>query len=275
MDMVTLNKCLKLLYSNDPDSTEQMKIMLEDTIKTRYGIRVQINLSGLGLNNSSDSSSFNEDDSPVPAKKSKYMIQSSPVYPDIDNADESDTTDSDGSMSLEILENDLTCCVCRGLAIGTRNRLVECLECHALYHQECHSPPIADDVNDPRLVWYCTSCTKVMNKTHGSSGKGSPASSGSSSSNSGSSSKSSSKSSSSSSRTSNFSSFSSSNKSFGGSPVAGKSVNSINKEFTANSTSKNNNSVVAPKINIISTDKRLQILKRKAVKKQEKRKLNK
>lgn len=54
-----------------------------------------------------------EDDLPIPTKKLKYMIQSSPVYPDLDNGDESDTTDSDGSMSLEILENDLTCCVCR------------------------------------------------------------------------------------------------------------------------------------------------------------------
>lgn len=235
MDMVTLNKCLKLLHSNDPDSTEQMKVMLEETIKAKYGIRVQINLSGLGVNNNSDS--FNEDEVPVQGKKPKYMIPTPPMYPDIENAEDSESTDSDGSMSLEILENDLTCCVCRGLAVGARNRLVECLECHALYHQECHSPPIADDVNDPRLVWYCTSCTKVMNKTQGSSGKGSPASSGSSSSNSGGSSKSSSKSSSSSSRTSNFSSFSSSNKSFG--------------------------------------DKRLQIMKKKAAKKQEKRKLNK
>lgn len=59
MDMITLNKCLKLLHSDDPDSTDQLKTMLEETIKTRYGIRVQINLSGLGVNNSSDSSSFN------------------------------------------------------------------------------------------------------------------------------------------------------------------------------------------------------------------------
>lgn len=54
-----------------------------------------------------------EDDMPMPAKKAKYMVQSSPVYADIENDEESDTTDSDGSMSLEILENDLTCCVCR------------------------------------------------------------------------------------------------------------------------------------------------------------------
>lgn len=59
MDMATLNKCLKLLHSNEPDSTEQMKMMLEETLKSKYGTRVQINLSGVGSNNSSDSSSFN------------------------------------------------------------------------------------------------------------------------------------------------------------------------------------------------------------------------
>lgn len=56
MDMLTMQKWLRLLFSDDPDSTDQMRIMLEETIKTKYGVRVQLNLSGLGVNNNSDSS---------------------------------------------------------------------------------------------------------------------------------------------------------------------------------------------------------------------------
>ena len=49
--------------------------------------------------------------------------------------------------------------------MGTRNRLVECQECHQLYHQECHKPPVTDqDVNDPRLVWYCAKCANKLKK---------------------------------------------------------------------------------------------------------------
>lgn len=47
------------------------------------------------------------------------------------------------------------------------NRLVECQECHGLYHQECHQPPINEaeiPVNDPRLAWYCATCKKKLNK---------------------------------------------------------------------------------------------------------------
>lgn len=53
----------------------------------------------------------------------------------------------------------------RSFDVFPRNRLVECQECHALYHQECHKPPVTDqDVNDPRLVWYCAKCTKSLKK---------------------------------------------------------------------------------------------------------------
>lgn len=54
---------------------------------------------------------------------------------------------------------------CRSFDVFPRNRLVECQECHALYHQECHKPPVTDqDVNDPRLVWYCAKCAKSLKK---------------------------------------------------------------------------------------------------------------
>ncbi|KAL9979375.1 hypothetical protein ACROYT_G017029 [Oculina patagonica] len=43
------------------------------------------------------------------------------------------------------------------------NQLVECHECHSLYHQRCHEPRVTDsEVNDPRHVWYCAQCVRRM-----------------------------------------------------------------------------------------------------------------
>lgn len=72
-----------------------------------------------------------------------------------------------GSADAEdfAMEMGLACVVCRQLDVTPRNRMIECQECHSLYHQECHRPPVTDnEVNDPRHVWYCIRCTKNMRK---------------------------------------------------------------------------------------------------------------
>lgn len=54
---------------------------------------------------------------------------------------------------------------CRQMTVTSGNQLVECQECHNLYHQDCHKPQVTDkDVNDPRLVWYCARCTRQMKR---------------------------------------------------------------------------------------------------------------
>eukprot|EP00057_Strongylocentrotus_purpuratus_P026192 XP_011680666.1 PREDICTED: integrator complex subunit 12 [Strongylocentrotus purpuratus] len=59
----------------------------------------------------------------------------------------------------------LACVVCKDLEISAGNTLIECQECHNLYHQKCHTPPVTDtDPNDPRLVWYCAQCKRNMKK---------------------------------------------------------------------------------------------------------------
>lgn len=63
--------------------------------------------------------------------------------------------------------------VCKQIEITNNNQLFECQDCLCLYHQECHKPPITKkDINDPRLVWYCSKCSKNMKKV----GKPTPAS---------------------------------------------------------------------------------------------------
>ncbi|CAG5117660.1 unnamed protein product, partial [Candidula unifasciata] len=49
--------------------------------------------------------------------------------------------------------------------VSSGNQLVECQECHSLYHQECHKPPVTEeDVSDPRFVWYCSRCSRSLKK---------------------------------------------------------------------------------------------------------------
>lgn len=56
--------------------------------------------------------------------------------------------------------------VCRTSFSSTMNKLVECVDCHRHYHQDCHFPPITDmDLNDPRLVWYCSTCEDNISAT--------------------------------------------------------------------------------------------------------------
>lgn len=58
------------------------------------------------------------------------------------------------------------CPLCfRQMTVTMGNQLVECQECHNLYHQDCHKPQVTDkEVNDPRLVWYCARCTRQMKR---------------------------------------------------------------------------------------------------------------
>ncbi|XP_054582818.1 integrator complex subunit 12 isoform X2 [Eptesicus fuscus] len=63
------------------------------------------------------------------------------------------------------MEMGLACVVCRQMTVVSGNQLVECQECHNLYHQDCHKPQVTDkEVNDPRLVWYCARCTRQMKR---------------------------------------------------------------------------------------------------------------
>ncbi|XP_004703350.1 integrator complex subunit 12 isoform X2 [Echinops telfairi] len=63
------------------------------------------------------------------------------------------------------MEMGLACVVCRQMTVTSGNQLVECQECHNLYHQDCHKPQVTDkEVNDPRLVWYCARCTRQMKR---------------------------------------------------------------------------------------------------------------
>lgn len=58
---------------------------------------------------------------------------------------------------------DLMCLVCHSMDVSARNRLIECAECHSLYHQDCHHPRISDsDANEQEFSWCCSSCKEKI-----------------------------------------------------------------------------------------------------------------
>uniref|UniRef100_H3DL00 Integrator complex subunit 12 n=1 Tax=Tetraodon nigroviridis TaxID=99883 RepID=H3DL00_TETNG len=90
--------------------------------------------------------------SPITVQTSKDLL------PNISDYDETNADDF-------AMEMGLACVVCRQMTVSMGNQLVECQECHNLYHQDCHKPQVTDkDVNDPRLVWYCARCTRQMKR---------------------------------------------------------------------------------------------------------------
>ncbi|XP_077461125.1 integrator complex subunit 12 isoform X2 [Stigmatopora argus] len=90
--------------------------------------------------------------SPVTVQTSKDLL------PNINDYDET-------NADVFAMEMGLACVVCRQMTVSMGNQLVECQECHNLYHQDCHKPQVTDkEVNDPRLVWYCARCTRQMKR---------------------------------------------------------------------------------------------------------------
>uniref|UniRef100_A0A7M4EEJ2 Integrator complex subunit 12 n=1 Tax=Crocodylus porosus TaxID=8502 RepID=A0A7M4EEJ2_CROPO len=106
-------------------------------------------------------------DIPKKPKLEKQETRSSPItvqtskdlsMPDLSSFDETSADDF-------AMEMGLACVVCRQMTVSSGNQLVECQECHNLYHQDCHKPQVTDkEVNDPRLVWYCARCTRQMKR---------------------------------------------------------------------------------------------------------------
>lgn len=80
-----------------------------------------------------------------------------------DDASQDETGQMD-QMQFDLDIGNLSCVICNTMSISSTNRLVECQECHSLYHQDCHKPPVTEDVNDPRFVWYCCKCAKNLKK---------------------------------------------------------------------------------------------------------------
>ncbi|XP_002734915.2 integrator complex subunit 12-like [Saccoglossus kowalevskii] len=102
-----------------------------------------------------------EDSAPKKKAESLFLKEFDDTSTDDSNDKQSESTDADDFA----MEMGLACVLCRQLDVAPGNQLVECQECHNLYHQKCHKPAATDaDVNDPRVVWYCTRCSRNIKK---------------------------------------------------------------------------------------------------------------
>lgn len=108
---------------------------------------------------------------PVGTITSKEIESEDSEATDVEEEEEEEDERTDaGKFAAEL---GIACVVCNKIDVAAGNQLVECTECHNLYHQECHKPPITDrDVSDPRNIWYCVKCKKNMEKISKKSAKG-------------------------------------------------------------------------------------------------------
>ncbi|XP_059610173.1 integrator complex subunit 12 [Phlebotomus argentipes] len=280
----TIRNAIKLMHSSNSDAAEKIRLTLDELIKTRFSTsKMLVNVlskkhlgeentaTGSGSaghpphqrhrstdSNSKSSSSKSSSNSSVSALEVTAIPIDTPIMVELETLDEDTIMEDDQLKELE----ELVCVVCRQVDVSFRNRLVECADCHSLYHQECHKPQISEsDANDQENSWLCTLCkSKEMAKPASApapivtpppqpvASPPPPKSSSSSYKSSGKSHESSSKSKSKSSRESKSSSRESS---------SGSSKESSSRD-------KSSSSSVTPKINIISADKRIQIMKKKA-----------
>lgn len=135
-------KCIGYLHASSKlrrGDPVPMQYVLEEAIKSKYGI----------------------------VKDYTELVQScltvrednfTPINPVFE---ESKASNSDNELELDLLKEDLMCVICNGMDVGARNRLVECSDCHSLYHQECHQPGITEDSFEN---WVCFNCKEANKK---------------------------------------------------------------------------------------------------------------
>ncbi|KAH8250348.1 hypothetical protein KR026_011338 [Drosophila bipectinata] len=171
-----LKKAIKLLHSSNPTSASELRLLLDEAFKARYGPEKNL------TNNMSQRMKDDEAVFPGRAATPPQPINTDEIInltnsPDKEPSDSVDTiADSDDGLSAAGIVNtgdtgdfgDLNCCVCGEMVFTATNRLIECSKCGTMYHQECHKPPITKEeaADDQEQTWQCDNC---CNKPSGSS----------------------------------------------------------------------------------------------------------
>uniref|UniRef100_A0A2P2IAX0 Integrator complex subunit 12 n=1 Tax=Hirondellea gigas TaxID=1518452 RepID=A0A2P2IAX0_9CRUS len=107
-----------------------------------------------------DNTTHSHTPSPTPSSKSDGSSSRGGTRRSDESEQEADIND----IAMEIA-SEISCIVCKRISFFSLNQLVECQECHSIYHQECHKPPVSKaDITDPRRVWYCAKCIRNMRK---------------------------------------------------------------------------------------------------------------
>ncbi|XP_065331637.1 integrator complex subunit 12-like isoform X1 [Cloeon dipterum] len=141
-----IRKGIRLMFSSAPDSTEQLRSLLEDAIRAKYGTSRSLGK----IVNPSAKQSY------TPAEDELCIVS------DNSNSDKMDADEDDDEAQEYYMMEDLACSVCKSITVSKGNRLTECKDCQKMYHQECHSPPILDKYVDDSGSWSCSSCKPVV-----------------------------------------------------------------------------------------------------------------
>lgn len=206
----TFKHALKLLHSANAESAEKIRNLLDELIKQRYGGSKTLN-STLSKKHLAEESTAGGSNLYVRKQKPAVAVVRaiSPVIGSVPDSKQQSPEKSDPTLESVTLESltvppppsgsiilsisdvegndedddvvmeedqlkeleDLMCIVCKRMEHTARNRLVECADCHSLYHQECHKPAISEaDANDQENAWFCTLCrSKSISKPTSSS----------------------------------------------------------------------------------------------------------
>ncbi|KAM8706230.1 hypothetical protein ACLKA7_010497 [Drosophila subpalustris] len=160
-----LKKAVKLLHSSNPSSAAELRLLLDEALKIRYGPEKMIS-KNMSQRMMDDEANFPGRATPQPPAQTMATdeIINLTNSPDKEPSDSPDTiADSDdGVVNTGDTGDfgDLNCCVCGEIVFTATNRLIECSNCGALYHQECHKPPITNEeaADDQEHIWQCDTC---------------------------------------------------------------------------------------------------------------------
>ncbi|KAM7360536.1 integrator complex subunit 12 [Cochliomyia hominivorax] len=175
---ILLKKAVTLLHSSHANSATELRLLLDEEIKKRYGTEKTITntLSKKQLDEEANFPGRAVTPPPQPVETEEVInLIHSPAKTISDSpdtiADSDDAVSAAGavggllSTTVEDETNlkefgDLNCCICGEIRFTATNRLIECSKCGALYHQECHKPPITDEEasEEQEHNWQCENC---------------------------------------------------------------------------------------------------------------------
>lgn len=190
LDLI-LKRSLVLLHLSQPSSAMDLRNLLDDEIRQRYGTEKML-INRLEKKHLEQESTF-PGRAPTPPVEIINLINSpTKTISDspntiLDSEDANECTQDTVSSVTMITSNlmtegsghydetatslrdfgDLNCCVCSEMMFTASNRLIECSKCGSLYHQACHKPAItASEISDELLAnWLCDQCLNKPSTT--------------------------------------------------------------------------------------------------------------
>lgn len=154
----SIKTALNHLHSTHIQSAADIRVILDGLIKRQHGTsKMLVNRSRIKKHLAEEENAPGVMASlPEPLE----ILDSPPPAVEAETDDpENDVLQIDeGGEDIEMNDdfNDLNCLICGSIMYSATNRLMECAECHLLYHQQCHSPNIEDDL--VQNSWICSNC---------------------------------------------------------------------------------------------------------------------